>query len=90
MYTAAVCAHRCARCRGLASHWFYFRASGVAGRRVCFRVLNAGGAGGECWSTTGYRVRASYDRARWFAVAEHAYDAATGELKVEPNGSPRS
>jgi hypothetical protein len=53
-------------------------------------VLNAGGAGGECWSTTGYRVRASYDRARWFAVAEHAYDAATGELKVEPNGSPRS
>ena len=23
-------------------------------------------------------------------MAEHAYDAATGELKVEPNGSPRA
>ncbi|MDQ2763087.1 MAG: M14-type cytosolic carboxypeptidase [Pseudomonadota bacterium] len=44
--------------------WFYFRAAGVAGRKLKFRVLNAGqSAYPDGWSN--YKTRASTDRLAW-------------------------
>jgi murein tripeptide amidase MpaA len=47
--------------------WFFFRASGLAGRPTTFRIVNAGGAAYPMgWP--GYRARASTDLDRWRQV----------------------
>ncbi|MGJ3625844.1 M14 family metallopeptidase [Sphingomonas sp. MMS24-JH45] len=52
--------------------WFYFRAAGVAGKRVTFRILNAGkSAYPPGWP--GYRARASTDLDRWTMI-DTAYE----------------
>ena len=44
--------------------WFYFRAAGLSGRRVTFRILNAGQSAYPMgWP--GYRTRASTDLDTW-------------------------
>ncbi len=51
--------------------WFFFRAAGVRGRRITYRIVNCAGAaypGG--WP--GYRARVSHDLADW-RLAETAY-----------------
>ena len=57
--------------------WFHFRITGAKGRRIRWRITNAGKA-----SYTGgwkeYRVCASYDREHWFRVdTSYADDALT-------------
>lgn len=44
--------------------WFYFRAAGVAGKRVTFRILNAGHSAYP-FGWPGYRTRASTDLDAW-------------------------
>ena len=44
--------------------WFYFRAAGVEGRRVTFRILNAGSSAYP-FGWPGYRTRASSDLDTW-------------------------
>ena len=54
---------------------FAFRAEGVRGRELGFRVLNAAAASFPgAWD--GYRVYASYDDEEWFSVATR-YDGST-------------
>lgn len=44
--------------------WFYFRAAGLAGKRVTFRILNAGDSAYPLgWP--GYQARVSTDRRAW-------------------------
>ena len=52
--------------------WFHFRALGIAGRRVTYEIVNAGGSaypGG--WKD--YRARCSEDRVAWRQVADTSY-----------------
>ncbi|MBB3475264.1 carboxypeptidase family protein [Sphingomonas sp. BK345] len=44
--------------------WFYFRAAGLRGRRVTFRIVNAGQSAYP-FGWPGYRTRASTDLAGW-------------------------
>lgn len=44
--------------------WFYFRAAGLAGKRVTFRILNAGRSAYP-FGWPGYRTRASTDLDAW-------------------------
>ena len=44
--------------------WFYFRAAGLRGRRVTFRILNAGDSAYP-FGWPGYRTRASTDLDAW-------------------------
>ncbi len=44
--------------------WFYFRAAGLAGRKVTFRILNAAGSAYP-FGWPGYQARASSDRREW-------------------------
>ncbi len=44
--------------------WFYFRVAGASGRRLTFRILNAGKSAYP-FGWPGYQVRASTDRAEW-------------------------
>ncbi len=44
--------------------WFYFRAAGVAGRTVTYRIVNAG-TSAYPFGWPGYKARASTDRAAW-------------------------
>lgn len=47
--------------------WFYFRAAGMAGRAVTFRIVNAAGSAYPLgWP--GYRARSSTDRENWRTV----------------------
>ena len=53
--------------------WFYFRATGVAGRQTRFRIVNcAGSAYPLGWP--GYRARASTDLAQWRQIDTHYAD----------------
>ncbi|SEJ79444.1 Murein tripeptide amidase MpaA [Sphingomonas sp. OV641] len=62
--------------------WFYFRVAGVAGRRLTFRILNAGGSAYP-FGWPGYRTRASTDRKAWRTV-ETRY--ADGVLEFDWQG----
>ena len=44
--------------------WFHFRVAGARGRRLTFRILNAGGSA-YAFGWPGYRVRASTDCEAW-------------------------
>ncbi|TKD53101.1 M14 family metallopeptidase [Sphingomonas baiyangensis] len=44
--------------------WFHFRVAGARGRRLVFRILNAGGAA-YAFGWPGYRTRVSTDRQHW-------------------------
>lgn len=44
--------------------WFHFRVSGARGRRLTFRIVNAGKAA-YAFGWPGYRARVSTDRAEW-------------------------
>ncbi|RHW18807.1 hypothetical protein D1610_01235 [Sphingomonas gilva] len=47
--------------------WFHFRAAGIRGRALTFRILNAGGSAyPDGWP--GYRARISTDRQAWTTV----------------------
>ena len=63
--------------------WFYFRAAGLAGRRVTFRILNAGGAA-YAFGWPGYRTRASTDLETWRTI-DTRYDA--GVLSFDWTGA---
>ena len=47
--------------------WFYFRVAGAAGRKLTFRIVNAGGSAYP-FGWPGYKARASADRQRWRTV----------------------
>ena len=47
--------------------WFYFRVAGAAGRKLTFRILNAGGSAYP-FGWPGYKARASTDRQTWRTV----------------------
>ena len=49
--------------------WFYFRVAGAAGRRLTFRILNAGGSAYP-FGWPGYRAR--LDRSAGVAHGRHA------------------
>ena len=49
--------------------WFHFRVAGARGRRLTFRILNAGGSAYP-FGWPGYKVRASTDREGWRQVAD--------------------
>lgn len=53
--------------------WFYFRAAGVRGKRVAFRIVNAGEAAYP-FGWPGYRTRASTDLDQWTMI-DTRYDA---------------
>jgi murein tripeptide amidase MpaA len=53
--------------------WFYFRAAGLAGKRVAFRILNAGESAYP-FGWPGYRTRASTDLQDW-SMIDTRYDA---------------
>ncbi|HEX8388107.1 MAG TPA: M14-type cytosolic carboxypeptidase [Sphingomonas sp.] len=52
--------------------WFHFRVAGAQGRRLTFRILNAGGSAYP-FGWPGYKVRASTDREAWRQVADTSY-----------------
>jgi murein tripeptide amidase MpaA len=52
--------------------WFHFRVAGARGRRLIFRILNAGGAA-YAFGWPGYRPRFSADRHHWPMVASADY-----------------
>ena len=54
--------------------WFYFRVAGAGGRRLTFRILNAGEAAYP-FGWPGYRARASTDRQSWRMVETHYADS---------------
>jgi len=63
--------------------WFYFRAAGLTGKRVTFRILNAGDSAYPMgWP--GYRTRASTDLRDW-AMTDTRYDA--GVLSFDWTGT---
>ena len=66
--------------------WFYFRVAGAAGRRLTFRILNAGGSAYP-FGWPGYRTRASTDRKTWRTV-ETRY--ADGVLEFDWSGDESS
>ena len=47
--------------------WFYFRIAGASGRRLTFRILNAGGSAYP-FGWPGYKARVSTDRRTWTMV----------------------
>jgi murein tripeptide amidase MpaA len=47
--------------------WFYFRVAGVAGRKLTFRIVNAGGSAYP-FGWPGYKARVSTDRQTWRMV----------------------
>jgi murein tripeptide amidase MpaA len=53
--------------------WFSFRAAGVAGRAITFRIVNAGGSAYP-FGWPGYKTRASTDRQAWRMVDTHYAD----------------
>ncbi|MFL0586266.1 M14-type cytosolic carboxypeptidase [Sphingomonas olei] len=66
--------------------WFYFRVAGAAGRRLTFRILNAGGSAYP-FGWPGYRARASTDRQAWRTVDTRYADGVldfdwTGDAQV--------
>ena len=52
--------------------WFHFRVSGIKGRTLTFRLMNAGGAA-YAFGWPGYRPRLSTDRAQWAMVGASEY-----------------
>ena len=62
--------------------WFYFRVAGARGRRLTFRILNAGGSAYP-FGWPGYKVRASTDRETW-RMADTRYEG--GVLSWEWTG----
>jgi murein tripeptide amidase MpaA len=62
--------------------WFYFRAAGLAGRTLTFRILNAGQSAYP-FGWPGYRARASTDRQTWRMI-ETRY--ADGVLEFDWTG----
>ncbi|MEG3087648.1 M14 family metallopeptidase [Sphingomonas sp. PB4P5] len=63
--------------------WFYFRVAGAAGRKLTFRILNAGeSAYPQGWP--GYSTRASTDRMAWRQTATRYAD---GVLEWDWTGS---
>ena len=52
--------------------WFYFRVAGAHGRRLTFRILNAGQSAYP-FGWPGYKTRASTDRLHWRMI-DTAYD----------------
>jgi murein tripeptide amidase MpaA len=60
--------------------WFHFRVAGAKGRRLQFRILNAGGAA-YAFGWPNYRVRWSSDRQLWRAGEPSGY--ADGVLSFE-------
>jgi murein tripeptide amidase MpaA len=62
--------------------WFHFRAAGVRGKKLTFRILNAGGSAyPDGWP--GYRTRVSTDRQSW-TTTETRY--ADGVLEFDWTG----
>ena len=59
--------------------WFYFRASGVAGKALRLVFHNAADAAFPDWR--GYHCVASYDRRTWFRIADTSF--VDGKLVVE-------
>jgi len=53
--------------------WFYFRAGGVKGRTLTFRILNGAGSAYP-FGWPGYHVRASTDRRDWRMTPTHYAD----------------
>ncbi len=53
--------------------WFHFRVAGARGRRLTFRILNAGQAA-YAFGWPGYRARVSTDRAAWWLTDGHYED----------------
>ena len=65
--------------------WFYFRVADAAGRKLTFRILNAGGSAYP-FGWPGYKARASTDRQTWRTV-ETRY--ADGVLEFDwPGDAP--
>ncbi len=62
--------------------WFFFRAAGVKGRKITFRIVNAGGSAYP-FGWPGYRTRASTDRQTWQMI-ETRY--ADGVLEFDWSG----
>ena len=52
--------------------WFYFRVAGARGKRLTFRIVNAG-ASAYPFGWPGYKVRASTDRQDW-RMADTSYE----------------
>ena len=52
--------------------WFHFRVAGAKGRRLTFRITNAGGSA-YAFGWPGYRTRMSTDRQAWRQVADTRY-----------------
>ncbi len=70
---------------GVYSQWFYFRASGVAGKACTFRLMNAGEASyTQAWP--GYRAVASYDMQHWFRI-DTAYNDGVLDMSLTPSGN---
>ena len=63
--------------------WFYFRVAGAGGRKLTFRILNAGGSAYP-FGWPGYRARASTDRQTW-RMMETRY--ADGVLAFDWDGA---
>jgi murein tripeptide amidase MpaA len=62
--------------------WFHFRAAGVRGKTVTFRILNAGGSAyPDGWP--GYRTRVSTDRQSWTTTETRYVD---GVLEFDWSG----
>lgn len=62
--------------------WFHFRVAGAKGRRLTFRLLNAGGAA-YAFGWPGYRPRVSTDREAWPMVAATTYQGGVLEFSHE-------
>jgi murein tripeptide amidase MpaA len=63
--------------------WFCFRLQGGAGTACRLRILDAGrSAYPDGWRD--YRVAASYDRKRWFRVADTFYDGEVLTIECTP------
>lgn len=58
--------------------WFHFRVAGAKGRRLTFRITNAGGSA-YAFGWPGYRTRMSTDRVAWRQVVDTDY--ADGVLR---------
>jgi murein tripeptide amidase MpaA len=62
--------------------WFFFRVAGAKGRKITFRIVNAGGSAYP-FGWPGYRTRASTDRLAWRMI-ETRY--ADGVLEFDWSG----
>lgn len=72
------------------SQWFYFRLSNIsASARMTVRLTNAGEASyARGWE--GYQCCASYDRRKWFRVADTSYDDGVLSVVLPPDREART